>query len=275
MAFIQLTSPLILAGDPTLPNQAATKQYVDNKANNINAAGFSSGLLNVMRLPALVGDVTMAAGSGTLVLTTTGVTPGTYTKVTINAGGRITAGSSILAEDLPNISWNKISSGLPTTLAGFGITNVIGLSGGTITGVLSSSAVPSAALHLVTKSYVDAMIQPSGDSLATGDIVRKGVTNTSPSGFLRANGGKVSKTTYSALYSILGDRYQILMTNGVSAPFAHQEPFGLSGNQFGAVASQSTGLTGGSIYADPLVGFATKNRAYVICSRPTNLLCSY
>lgn len=198
MAFIQLTSPLILAGDPTLPNHAATKQYVDFKANNIDAAGFSSGLLNVMRLPALVGDVTMAAGSGTLVLPPTGVVPGTYTKVVLSMSGRITTGGVLAAEDMPNISWNKITSGLPTTLAGYGISNVIGMSGGTITGTLSSSAVPSASLHLVTKSYVDSMIQPSGESLATGDIVRKGIVSTSPSGFLRANGSKVSKTTYSA-----------------------------------------------------------------------------
>lgn len=268
MAFIQLTSPLILAGDPTLPNHAATKQYVDFKANNIDAAGFSSGLLNVMRLPALVGDVTMAAGSGTLVLTSTGVNPGTYTKVVLNVSGRITAGGTLAAEDMPNISWSKITSGLPTTLAGYGISNVIGMSGGTITGVLTSSAVPSASLHLVTKSYVDSMIQPSGDSLATGDIVRKGIVSTSPSGFLRANGGKVSKTTYSALYSILGDRYEVLLNNGVEMPFAHMERLNLAGYHYGSVASV-TGVkgAGGESWTSNTTAFVTHNRIYVLnCS---------
>lgn len=265
MAFIQLTSPLILAGDPTLPNHPATKQYVDNKADNINAAGFTAGILNVMRLPALVGDVTMEAGGGTLVLTTTGVVPGTYTKITLSATGRITAGASLSADDMPALSWSKIVSGLPTTLAGYGITGVIGVAGGTITGTLSSTATPSAPLHLVTKSYVDAMIQPSGSSLATGDVVRKGYTTT-PSGFLRANGSKVSKVTYSALYSIIGDRYEVLMVNGVEMPFAHQEPLGLAGYMTGTVAKETSTTNSFSSYADVLATFVTHNKLYLISS---------
>lgn len=261
MAFIQLTSPLILAGDPTLPNHAATKQYVDNKANNIDAAGFSSGLLNVMRLPALVGDVTMAAGSGTLVLTTTGVNPGTYTKVVLNTSGRITVGGTLAAEDMPNISWGKITSGLPTTLAGYGITNVIGMSGGTITGTLTSSATPSASLHLVTKSYVDSMIQPSGESLATGDIVRKGIVSTSPSGFLRANGGKVSKVTYSGLYSVLGDRYEIILQDGSETPWARQSAINRTGSLIlnSAVNHVVATQSGYEVFG---INFVTKNRVY-------------
>lgn len=266
MAFIQLTSPLILAGDPTLPNHPATKQYVDFKADNINAAGFTAGILNVMRLPALVGDVTMEAGSGTLVLTTTGVVAGTYTKITLNPTGRVTAGSALTADDMPSLSWTKIASGLPTTLAGYGIAGVIGVGGGTITGVLSSTATPSAPLHLVTKSYVDAMIQPSGNSLATGDVVRKGYTAT-PSGFLRANGSKVSKSIYSALYSVIGDRYEILMVNGVEMPFAHQEPLGLAGYMNGSVMKETSTTNSFSSYADVLATFVTHNKLYLIsCS---------
>lgn len=258
MAFIQLTSPLILAGDPTLPNHPATKQYVDAKANNINAAGFTAGTLNVLRLPELTGDVTMIAGSGNLVLSSTGVAPGTYPKVTLNAQGRVTAGSALTAADMPNMSWNKITSGLPTSLAGYGISNVIGLTGGVITGMLSSTATPTNALHLVTKQYVDANIQASGDSLATGDVVRKGYTTT-PSGFLRCNGSKVNKTTYAALYAVLGDRYEILYQNGVQNPYVQQESIGLPGAPSGASTSFSQ-ATSYSEYPSPLVSFVTNNR---------------
>lgn len=262
MAFIQLTSPLILAGDPTLPNHPATKQYVDAKANNINAAGFTAGTLNVLRLPELTGDVTMIAGSGNLVLSSTGVAPGTYPKVTLNAQGRVTAGSALAAADMPNMSWNKITSGLPTSLAGYGISNVIGLTGGVITGMLSSTATPTNALHLVTKQYVDANIQASGDSLATGDVVRKGYTTT-PSGFLRCNGSKVNRTTYAALYAVLGDRYEILLTNGVELPFAHMQPLGLNGVQSGAMAAQAAASSGmGTV----LTAYATHNRLFVLSS---------
>lgn len=264
MASIQLTSPLILAADPTLPLHPATKQYVDNKADNIVGSGFSAGLLNVMRLPALVGEVTMAEGSGTLVLTTTGVVPGTYTRVVLGGSGRITTGGALAADDMPQISWNKITSGLPTTLAGYGLANVIGLAGGTVTGVLTSNAVPSASLHLVTKSYVDAMIQPSGDSLATGDIVRKGVIG-SPSGFLRANGSKVSKTTYANLYAILGDRYKISFSDGVEAPWVHQQKLNLGGISTGTLFGVNVKLQGND-NATPLCTFVTHNKIYIIGS---------
>lgn len=261
MAFIQLTSPLILAGDPTLPNHPATKQYVDAKANNINAAGFSAGVLNVMRLPAFTGDVTMAAGSGNLVLSPTGVTPGTYPKVTMDSRGRALSGGALTADDIPSISWTKIVTGRPTTLAGYGLSSVIGLGGGTITGQLATTATPSAALHLVPKSYVDAMIQPSGNSLTTGDVVRKGYTAT-PSGFLRANGSKVSKVTYAALYNQIGDRYQVILSQGSEKPWLHLAGIGRTGSF--TYSGTEISITANINY-DHIVGsFVTKNRVYFV-----------
>lgn len=262
MAFIKLTSPLILSADPTLPNHPATKQYVDDKASNIDAAGFSAGLLNVMRLPALTGDVTMEAGSGNLVLSVTGVAPGTYTKVTLNTSGRITNGSQLGADDMPNISFSKIATGLPTTVAGYGLSDIIGLAGGTVAGVLKSSATPSAALHLVTKSYVDAMIQPSGDSIATGDVVRK-AADVTPTGFLRPNGGRVSKVTYAALYSVIGDRYNALLLNGIESPWTHQESLGMAGVTTGVIGSSSAPANV-NIHFDQNTTFVTHNKLYVI-----------
>jgi hypothetical protein len=40
--------------------------------------------------------------------------------------------SSLAASDVPNLDWSKITSGKPTTLAGYGITDALPLSGGTI-----------------------------------------------------------------------------------------------------------------------------------------------
>lgn len=42
--------------------------------------------------------------------------------------------SSLAASDVPNLDWSKITSGKPTTLAGYGITDALSTSGGTITG---------------------------------------------------------------------------------------------------------------------------------------------
>lgn len=77
-----------------------------------------------------VGQVTIsgdASGSGngsiTLTLANSGVAAGTYPKVTVDAKGRVTSGSSLSASDIPSLDWSKITSGKPTTLGGYGITN--------------------------------------------------------------------------------------------------------------------------------------------------------
>ena len=49
-------------------------------------------------------------------------TAGTYPKVTTNAQGHVTAGAALVAADIPNLPWTKIT-GTPTTLAGYGITD--------------------------------------------------------------------------------------------------------------------------------------------------------
>ncbi|MFO6066549.1 phage tail protein [Pseudomonas aeruginosa] len=60
-----------------------------------------------------------------LTLADSGVVPGVYPKVTINAKGLVTAGASLSAADIPSLDWSKINSGKPTTLAGYGITDAL------------------------------------------------------------------------------------------------------------------------------------------------------
>lgn len=63
-----------------------------------------------------------AAGSGTtsvaLTLATSGVTAGTYTKVTVDAKGRVTTGASLASADLPTYT-GSITSSQVTTALGF------------------------------------------------------------------------------------------------------------------------------------------------------------
>lgn len=79
-------------------------------------------------------SVTISAGAGltgggdltanrTISLATSGVTAGTYTKVTVDVYGRVTSGNTLSASDIPNLDWSKITSGKPTTLEGYGITD--------------------------------------------------------------------------------------------------------------------------------------------------------
>lgn len=69
----------------------------------------------------LMGGGTLAANR-TLSLATVG-TAGTYAKVTTDAYGRVTSGTTLSASDIPSLPWSKITSGKPTTLAGYGITD--------------------------------------------------------------------------------------------------------------------------------------------------------
>ena len=97
--------------------------------NATNPSGYISGNQTVT----LSGD---AKGSGataiTVALAAVG-TAGTYTKVTTDAKGRVTAGTTLSATDIPNLDWAKITTGKPTTLAGYGITDAMA-SGMTIDG---------------------------------------------------------------------------------------------------------------------------------------------
>lgn len=112
----------------------------------------------------LSGDVVTASGTTaiTVTLANTAVTAGTYnnsatavTPFTVDAKGRITGtGSPVTITP----AWSSITS-KPTTLSGFGITDALALSGGTMTGAITLSADPTQAMHAATKQYVDATAQ--------------------------------------------------------------------------------------------------------------------
>lgn len=59
--------------------------------------------------------------SGEVLDLKSGFPKGTYTKVQIDDYGRVVSGSTLSASDIPNLSWNKITTGKPTTISGYGI----------------------------------------------------------------------------------------------------------------------------------------------------------
>lgn len=52
-----------------------------------------------------------------------GFPKGTYTKVQIDDYGRVSSGSTLFASDIPSLPWSKITTGKPTTISGYGITD--------------------------------------------------------------------------------------------------------------------------------------------------------
>ena len=123
-----------------------TVQAHSDKLDDV--AGLSAGLL-AGTADAIVGrtlestTLTVTNGDGvagnpTVELKASGVGAGSYTKVTVDTNGIVTAGEN------------------PTTLAGYGITDALPLSGGTMTGALKVLA-PVADDDAVNKKYADSV----------------------------------------------------------------------------------------------------------------------
>jgi hypothetical protein len=98
-----------LTANKYLTQSAADSRYVTSSRKVIAGTGLSGG-------GALTSDVTLSLG-------TSGVVAGTYTKVMVDAYGRVTSGTNLSSTDIPNLDWSKINTGKPTTLAGYGITD--------------------------------------------------------------------------------------------------------------------------------------------------------
>ena len=145
------------------------KLDVDGKlpADVTGNAGTASKLQTAVKIGVKGADVVAAQADfdGSLnadidiVLSDTGVTAGTYTKVTVDAKGRVTGSAALVAEDIPDLDWAKIVSGKPDTLAGYGITDAVNKAGDTMTGALTLSGAPTQDLHAATKAYVDSVVQ--------------------------------------------------------------------------------------------------------------------
>lgn len=216
------SGPIILTRDPTLPMEAVPKQYVDTAITTLSASNITSGTLSAAFMPAYTGDATSSAGTATFTLAPSGVTPGRYTKVTVDSKGRVTAGSNIAESDLPPLSWADIALDKPTTVTGFGITDALRTTGGTLSQNLVLSGAPTLATHAATRGYLDDVVA-AGATVQTpiGNIAQM-LTTASTTGYLRCNGGSVSKTTYAALYAVVGDTYAIAYQPGAGQPWQQQ-----------------------------------------------------
>ena len=132
----------------------------------------------------ITGDAT---GSGTTAITLTlansGVTAGTYTKVTVDSKGRTTIGATLTAADIPSLDWSKITTGKPTTLSGYGITDgvnssLIGANNGLATldatGKLTTSQLPNLAISdtfvVASQAAMLALTAQTGDIAVRTDL---------------------------------------------------------------------------------------------------------
>lgn len=251
-----LVAKLLLLGNPTLSMEAATKNYVELKHDNLSASLFGIGAVPIAALPAFVGDVRRQEGSNTTALNSLGLSPGNYAKVTVDAKGRVNAVSFLAESDIPVLSWSKINAGLPTTVAGYGITDALTATGGTMTGTLSVAAASNTLSSLANKAHVDGkkgVVKP-------GEVIRR-CSSITPVGYLRTNAGLVSKTTYSRLYKIMSSANVIAPIPGDGRPWVNQDDINSNATVF-----SGSWTTAGVLPRDRELASAcvTKNYVYYI-----------
>lgn len=93
-----------------------------------------------------------------------GVIAGEYPKVVINAKGLVIGGGALVASDVPSLNWSKITSGKPTTLAGYGIVDAAPLASPAFTGT-PTAPVP-ARFDVSAKLATMAALQARGQQFS-------------------------------------------------------------------------------------------------------------
>lgn len=269
-----VTDFIRLKGDPVERLEAASKQYVDLIASTVKSLGVVSGSFNKDILPGFSGQVFSIAGNNVLTLSTVDIPPNTYAKITVGPNGFVNGGSNLTYDDIPSLSWSKINTGRPTTLVGYGIVDGVNSIAGQITGALTANSSPVDGKDLATKGYTDT--KPlNAKTYSVGDLIVGGYF-IPPTGFLRCNGGEVSKTTYAALYSVVGDAYATsteagLGLQGYGKPWTMQNL--INNVQSGDLTdyTQHSDLPQGQSYGNVVV---TKNRVYLFPGLVNGVLTS-
>lgn len=219
------------------------------------AALDTNSLLLTANLPAFTGDVTSNAGSNTLSLNAipwsklsdkpttlsnygiietddllvglmnskvsksgVALAAGTAIKVTFNSNGLITAAGSLALSDIPDLPWNKITTGKPTALTGYGITEADPL-----LMAISNSKInkPSTALTPTTATKIsfneNGLVTSSG-SLSANDIpiIPWSKLNNTPT-LLTNYGISEADPLLMALYNAKVQKSGVMLTAGTAS----------------------------------------------------------
>lgn len=255
---------VVLKSNPTSSNEASTHQYLtDRKASIATTSLTGSAKFLASTMPTgFTGDATVTVGSPTVFKLPNVCAAGTYTKAVINAKGIITAGTTLTVSDLFGlVSFNKITSGKPTTVSGYGISDAYSTTANLLTGAVSISYTPTAAGDLVSKQYITTAVAAIPGEHAVGDVFMRSLSTT-PAKMLKCNGAAVSKTTYASLYAVISNTFTRTTTPGSGKPWAQQFTINTSHTAGDITGWQTNGSLPVGMQDQQVI--VTKNRVYLL-----------
>ncbi len=190
------------AGSVWYNSTSGAIQYYDGTGTKTLSSG--SGVTSVSVSSRLTANGTAAGtitSTGTIDLNTSGVTAGTYPKVTVDSYGRVTAGTTLASTDIPTlttagqVSGNTITSG---TIGGSTVLNTSGnitTSGNISATNVSANAANFRSITLTNGSSQTETIQPSAAITGTPTFTWPGTTGTANQVLTTDGSGKLSWTT--------------------------------------------------------------------------------
>lgn len=242
----------------TIDLEATTKQYVDGRTLNLSASQLTQGAIDTARLPDFTGAISKPEGSDTITLPSYPAVAGNATKLLVDAYGRVTQKLAFTDSDIPDLNWRYIQSGLPNTAAGYGITDALTATGGTMTGALSVLDNSGDPHSLLNKLSLEPLVAPYG--LKTGTHVRK-AGRASTVGYLKADGRDVQISEYSDLYAIIGNTFSQFSSAGCGLP--SRQLYQIADVPYTPIDGWSTGANlPSNVFAGEAI--VTKKRVYIL-----------
>jgi microcystin-dependent protein len=263
-----MTGFMTLSRNPMTGQEAATKRYVDNFPYNLAVENITGGPVAIERFaPGISGDIAMYNSNQTVLKSVAAA--GSYGRVTVNGKGQVVSGLPSSSElTAPTLMFSEIT-GRPTVVSGYAadptvyIRNTTGVDNVAFTGALTLSRAPTTGTELASYGYLTSQVNTIVGGYKVGEVVLKPNT-VAQTGFLKANGGILDKTTYAALYAVVGDTYSSAGGGAggyMGQPWRQQSAFNLTDNGVSQTWTTATSLPG-TVYLSQAI--VTNSRVYLL-----------
>lgn len=212
---------------PSATGSGASGTWGINVSGNAATATTAASATTCVTVPALTGDITTSGTTNATTLKSTG-TAGTYPKVTTDAQGRVSSGTTLSAGDIPNIAESQVTnltadlaarliaannlSDVPTPATAQNNLNIPSRSGAGATGTWGINISGNAATATSASSVTSVTSSQISDSTAAGRTLLTAASNTAqrtalalgtmatqPAGGVAITGGSIQTTNISEI----------------------------------------------------------------------------